>query len=121
MPILMSWSGGKDCVLALDALRSDPRFEVVGLASGVCRETGRIAIHEVRRELIREQAASLGLPLSEVELPSQPSNAEYESLWQGFYRQQHASGVCDVAFVPTRNEWMGETRIQLKVKGVRLP
>lgn len=26
---------------------------------------------------------------------------------------------CDVAFVPTRNEWMGETRIQLKVKGVR--
>jgi single-stranded-DNA-specific exonuclease len=31
------------------------------------------------------------------------------------------AGRCDVAFVPTRNEWMGETRIQLKVKGVRLP
>lgn len=98
VPILMSWSGGKDCVLALDALRSDPRFEVVGLASGVCRETGRIAIHEVRRELIREQAESLGLPLSEVELPSQPSNAEYESIWQEFYRQQQTSGVCDIAF-----------------------
>jgi single-stranded-DNA-specific exonuclease len=25
----------------------------------------------------------------------------------------------DIAFVPTRNEWMGETRVQLKVKGVR--
>ncbi len=98
VPILMSWSGGKDCVLALDALRHDPRFEVVGLASGVCHETGRIAIHEVRRELIREQAASVGLPLSEVELPSQPSNAEYESLWQEFYRQQQASGIGDVAF-----------------------
>ena len=31
------------------------------------------------------------------------------------------AGRCDVAFVPTRNEWMGETRIQLKVRGVRLP
>jgi len=28
---------------------------------------------------------------------------------------------CDLAFVPTRNEWMGETRVQLKVKGLRVP
>jgi single-stranded-DNA-specific exonuclease len=28
---------------------------------------------------------------------------------------------CDVAYSPTRNEWMGETRVQLKVKGVKLP
>jgi len=28
---------------------------------------------------------------------------------------------CELAFVPVRNEWMGETRVQLKVKGVRVP
>lgn len=28
---------------------------------------------------------------------------------------------CDLAFVPTRNEWMGETRVQLKLKGLRVP
>ena len=28
---------------------------------------------------------------------------------------------CALAFAPTRNEWMGETRVQLKVKGVRCP
>ena len=28
---------------------------------------------------------------------------------------------CTLAFVPTRNEWRGETRVQLKVKGVRVP
>jgi single-stranded-DNA-specific exonuclease len=26
---------------------------------------------------------------------------------------------CEVAFVPSANEWMGETRVQLKLKGVR--
>ena len=31
------------------------------------------------------------------------------------------AGRCDVAFVPARNEWMGESRVQLKLKGVRLP
>lgn len=28
---------------------------------------------------------------------------------------------CTLAFVPTRNEWRGEARVQLKVKGVRVP
>ena len=28
---------------------------------------------------------------------------------------------CKLAFVPTRNEWRGETRVQLKVKGVQVP
>jgi single-stranded-DNA-specific exonuclease len=28
---------------------------------------------------------------------------------------------CALAFAPTRNEWLGETRVQLKVKGVRIP
>jgi single-stranded-DNA-specific exonuclease len=26
---------------------------------------------------------------------------------------------CELAFVPTRNQWMGETRVQLKIRGVR--
>lgn len=31
------------------------------------------------------------------------------------------AGRCAIAFVPHRNEWMGETRVQLKLKGVRVP
>jgi single-stranded-DNA-specific exonuclease len=33
--------------------------------------------------------------------------------------QLRAGGTCDLAFVPSRNEWMGETRVQLKLKDVR--
>lgn len=98
LPILMSWSGGKDCVLALDVLRRDPQFEVVALMSGFCRETNRIGVHEVRRELIREQAASLRLPLAEVDLPTTPSNVEYEAIWRDCYRRYHEAGVRHVAF-----------------------
>lgn len=98
LKIQMSWSGGKDCVLALDLLRRDPSFDVVELVSGFCRDTGRIGIHEVRRELVRAQAESLGLPLSEIELPMKPSNAEYEAVWGDFYQKSRKSGIAHVAY-----------------------
>jgi single-stranded-DNA-specific exonuclease len=42
----------------------------------------------------------------------------------GFALGDRAEGLagarrCSLAFSPTRNEWMGQTRVQLKVKGVR--
>lgn len=98
LPILMSWSGGKDCVLALDVLRRESELEVVALVSGFCRDTNRIGVHEVRRELIREQAASLRLPLVEVDLPTAPSNVEYEAAWRDCYRRYHDAGIRHVAF-----------------------
>ncbi len=44
----------------------------------------------------------------------------------GFGLGERATGIvrgqrCALAFVPARNEWMGETRVQLKLKGVRVP
>ncbi len=36
-------------------------------------------------------------------------------------RELAAARRCELAFVPVRNEWKGETRVQLKVKGVRVP
>jgi single-stranded-DNA-specific exonuclease len=36
-------------------------------------------------------------------------------------RELARAGRADLAFAPTRNEWSGETRVQLKLKGVRIP
>ena len=97
-PIILSWSGGKDCALALSALRRQSRFEVVALASGFCRETNRIAIHEVRRELVREQAAALDIQLDEIDLPTKASNVEYEAAWSSYYSDCQSRGIGHVAF-----------------------
>jgi len=32
-----------------------------------------------------------------------------------------AAGRADLAFVPTRNDYLDETRVQLKLKGIRIP
>jgi uncharacterized protein (TIGR00290 family) len=97
-PVILSWSEGKDCTLAPAALRPDSRYEVVCLASGFCRETDRIEVHEVRRGLIRTQAACRELKLVEVDLPAGASNTEYESCWQSYFELKKAEGIRHVAY-----------------------
>lgn len=77
--MLLAWSGGKDSALALQALRAGARHEPAALLTTVTREYDRISMHGVRRTLLHAQAAALGLPLVEAEIPSNASNALYES------------------------------------------
>jgi uncharacterized protein (TIGR00290 family) len=77
--VLVSWSGGKDSALALATLNQDPAVEVVGLLTSVTSQYDRVSIHGVRRALLTAQAESLGLPLTEISLAPDCSNAAYEA------------------------------------------
>jgi diphthamide synthase (EF-2-diphthine--ammonia ligase) len=79
MPVAFAWSGGKDSAMALHRLLRDPAFEVVDLLTTVTEGYERISMHGVRRELLWQQAASIGLPVQEVRIPPQCPNAIYES------------------------------------------
>jgi uncharacterized protein (TIGR00290 family) len=74
----MSWSSGKDSMLALHHVRSQGEVDVVGLLTTVNAEFQRVAMHGVRRALLEAQASALDLPLRVVELPWPCSNQAYE-------------------------------------------
>jgi uncharacterized protein (TIGR00290 family) len=78
-PVFLSWSGGKDSALALEALRKGSEFEVVGLLTSVTRGYDRISVHGVRRSLLHAQAESVGLPLREILLDQNCTNEAYEA------------------------------------------
>src|SRR3954465_7816354 len=84
IPILFSWSGGKDSALALHALLQRPaEWEVVALLTSVSDEYRRISHHGVREELLDAQAEAIGLPLDKLRLPFKGgpcTNGEYEVL-----------------------------------------
>jgi len=84
IPILFSWSGGKDSALALHALlQHADQWEVVALLTSVSDEYRRISHHGVREELLDAQAAAIGLPLDKLRLPFKGgpcTNGEYEAL-----------------------------------------
>jgi uncharacterized protein (TIGR00290 family) len=78
-PILLSWSGGKDCLMALAALREDPAWRVVALLTTITGEFQRVSMHGIRRDVLHAQAAALGLPLIECSIDWPSSNAAYEA------------------------------------------
>ena len=95
---LLSWSSGKDSAWALQMLRNDPAVDVVGLFSTVNQAFDRVAMHGVRVELLRRQAASAGLPLHLVEIPHRCSNAEYARAMGAFIARARGEGVERFAF-----------------------
>jgi uncharacterized protein (TIGR00290 family) len=77
--VVLSWSGGKDSALALDALSRDPAVEVVGLLTSMTSGYNRISVHGVRRSMLEAQVERLGLPLFEITLTPNSTNDAYES------------------------------------------
>jgi len=96
--VLLSWSSGKDSAWALHRLRQRRDVEVVALLTTFNQAAGRVAMHAVRRELVRLQAERAGLPLWEVELPWPCSNAQYEELMGAACRRAVKEKIDQVAF-----------------------
>ncbi len=96
--ILLSWSGGKDSCMALDALLKDTSIRVRALLTTVTEDFDRISMHGVRRKLLQGQAQSLGLPLHEVMIPKQATNAQYEASMAAALAEYRDEGVDTCAF-----------------------
>lgn len=95
---LLSWSSGKDSAWSLHLLRSMPEYEVVGLLTTFNESADRVAMHGVRRSLVRAQAAAAELPLWEIELPWPCSNEQYEAAMKSACERAVREGIECVAF-----------------------
>ncbi len=95
---LMSWSSGKDSAWTLYQLQQDPDVELAGLFCTVNKEFGRVAMHAVRVEQLKQQAKSIGLPLTIIEIPYPCSNADYEEIMGQFVETAKNDGIEYFAF-----------------------
>jgi uncharacterized protein (TIGR00290 family) len=94
----LSWSSGKDSAWALHVLRRQPDMEVAGLFCTINQEVGRVALHAVRVEVIRQQAQNIGLPIQLIPIPNPCSNVEYETIMKNFVGQAKQQGIECFAF-----------------------
>lgn len=100
--LLLSWSGGKDSALALQALRKDSSQHVAGLLTTISSQYRRISHHGVREDLLELQVAALGLQLHKLCLPVGPSdgpctNEQYEAVLGETLALHQAAGVTGIA------------------------
>lgn len=96
--ILLSWSSGKDSAWALHVLRKSAEYDVVGLLTTFNEVADRVAMHAVRRSLVEEQAAAVGIPLRSVPLPWPCSNSDYERIMAQTCEKAVSEGIAAIAF-----------------------
>ncbi|HYY85238.1 MAG TPA: hypothetical protein VE686_12160, partial [Beijerinckiaceae bacterium] len=92
-PTAVSWSGGKDCCLALHRAR-EAGFEVRYLLAMFDESGERTRSHAIPREVMQAQAEALGM---ELVAPS-ASWGDYESVFVGALKALQERGVADVVF-----------------------
>jgi len=93
---LISWSGGKDCAMALHETRKGGRLDVRALLTTVTVDFDRISMHGVRRELLERQADSLGVPLEKALISRTTTEAQYEETMRAVLTKQQEQGVSHV-------------------------
>ncbi|GAB4389174.1 MAG: ATPase [Thermodesulfovibrionales bacterium] len=95
--VLFTWSGGKDSALALHELLAGGA-RVSALLTTVTAQYGRVSMHGVREDLLRRQAASLGIPLETVAISADSSNEEYQARMHEALLRHRRLGTARVAF-----------------------
>jgi uncharacterized protein (TIGR00290 family) len=93
MRYALSFSGGKDSMLALDRARRQG-LDVACLFNIFEGSSGRVRFHGVRAELIQRQAGALGLPL--IQASTHPD--DYETVLLRILDQLRADGIGGIVF-----------------------
>lgn len=75
-PAILSWSGGKDSALALYFLNKN-EFSLKSLFTTISIKYNRVSMHGIRKELLKKQVESIGLPLHLISIPKDVNNEEY--------------------------------------------
>jgi len=96
--IAISWSGGKDCTLALFEVVRSEQFELVNLHTSFNLDTKRVGLHGIKQDLIEQQAKSIGIALDKVFIPSADDHSVYENAMNQYYKNLAKIGVSKIVF-----------------------
>ena len=98
MKVAVSWSTGKDSLMALLRALSSGK-EVVCLLTTLTEGYNRVTMHGLRRELLHAQSSSIGLPVFEVWIPPNAPNEVYEErMGRALTELRERHGVDGVVF-----------------------
>ena len=107
LPVVMSWSGGKDSALALWRLRQNPAFDVRALLTTITEGYDRISMHAIREGILTQQATEIGVPVVRVPIPPDCPNALYQ---ERMSRALEDPRIADVRHFAFGDLFLGDVR-----------
>ncbi|GAA0502732.1 diphthine--ammonia ligase [Salinibacillus aidingensis] len=102
--IAISFSGGKDSILALNRIIASNEWDVCCLVTTITEDNERTTMHGVREALLDEQASALNIPLQKVYIPKNCSNDTYEKIMSRMIQELIMDDVTHMMFGDIRLE-----------------
>lgn len=96
--VVVSWSGGKDSMFALDHILQEGKYEVESLLTTITSGYGRISMHGVREKLLEQQASALGFPIRKMYIPQHCTHSIYQQLMVKELQKIKQNGIDTVVF-----------------------
>ncbi|WP_282161932.1 adenine nucleotide alpha hydrolase [Ulvibacterium marinum] len=93
-----NWSTGKDAALALYHLQNGEKHHIDRLLTTINSHHDRVSMHGLRRELLTEQVKEIGLPLTVIELPEEPTMEVYDTAMERVIGKLHSEGYTHCGF-----------------------
>jgi len=93
-----NWSSGKDAALALYHLQNDKEYKVDKLIVSVNADHNRVSMHGLRRELLKKQVLSIGLPVETIELSSTSDIENYNNEMKRSFQKIISDGYTHTGF-----------------------
>lgn len=96
--IVLFWSGGKDCTLALQEISKNIPLNNITLISTVNEANKRVSMHGMRKHIAEKQAQALGLAIVFIELPECISMEDYRAMIKKEMQTFSKKGYTHAAF-----------------------
>lgn len=93
-----NWSSGKDASLAFYHLQKEGKYSVDRLLTSMNAHYDRVSMHGLRRELLEQQIKSVGLPVTTIELPEEPTMEDYNQIMSCSVMKLKSEGYSDCGF-----------------------
>ncbi len=110
---ILSFSGGKDSVHALDRLLRSGGVQITGLLTTFRATDRRIPFHDTHESLVRAQSACSRLPLFAVYLPDPCPDHAYEAALREAHAVARQMGADAIAYGDVALEDLRQYRIRL--------
>lgn len=90
---IFNWSGGKDSAFALGEILKNQEYVISFLMTSIAKENRRVSMHGIHESLMLEQAKSIGLPITFLELPELPDMETYEKHLTKLMQEAQLNGI----------------------------
>jgi len=116
MKLFASWSGGKDCMLALNRILEEQKHQVAYLVNMCDMDTDQSRSHGIDIGLIREQVKSIGIELIQERANFKGYESKFKSVIAKLKTRGVDGGVFGDIYLQAHRDWIERVCNEMEIK-----